>query len=386
MARTQTLPPSPSTTARPAGGRAGGRTRYPRHAAPPVLIEVRRGGVVESRHRGHVVQVGADGRVERGIGDPDALVSLRSAVKPFALLALLEAGADEPLRLGDAELAVMAASHAGEDSHVRTLQGVLRRAGISQSLLACGSEGMPLDPLTAARLARDGETAGPIRHMCSGFHVASLVAARHAGFSLADYWRPDHPTQVAVRDVVARVFGVKPSALVTAVDSCGLLTYAFPLVDIARAYALLADPEAATDPQRQALAPNLRRVRDAMTHHPEMVGGTRDSTDTRVMRARPGTLVAKAGAEGLRALGLLPDAMGSASPAAGMAVKIEDGDSGGRANAAVTIEALGQLGVLDGAALEGLGDLHRPPLHDPRGAEVGQVVASFELAPISELV
>jgi L-asparaginase II len=141
---------------------------------------------VESRHRGHVVQVGPDGRVERGIGDPDVTVSLRSAVKPFALVALLESGAADGLRLSNAELAVMAASHTGEDSHVRTLQGVLRRAALSQSLLACGAEGMPLDTVTSARLARDGEAPGPIRHMCSGFHVASLVLARHAGWTLAD--------------------------------------------------------------------------------------------------------------------------------------------------------------------------------------------------------
>jgi L-asparaginase II len=387
MARTHTLTPSGTTKARPATGRSQGRAaKYPRNAAPPVLAEVRRGEVVESRHRGHVVQVGVDGRVERAIGDSDAVVSLRSAVKPFALVALLEAGADEPLRLSNGELAVMAASHNGEDSHVRTLQGVLRRAGLSQSLLACGSADAPLDPLTAARLARDGEPPGPIRHMCSGFHVASLILARHGGWSVADYWQPGHATQSAVRDVVARIFGVKPDSLNTAVDSCGLLTYAFPLADIARAYALLAAPDEAADGERRALAPYLRRIRDAMAAEPEMVGGMRDATDTRLMRALPGRIVSKGGAEGLRGIGMLAGARGDGAPAAGLAVKIDDGDLGGRANRAATIEALGQLGALSAAGLERLADLHRPPLRDPRGVEVGQVVAAFELAPISELV
>ncbi|HSH21394.1 MAG TPA: asparaginase [Candidatus Caenarcaniphilales bacterium] len=387
MARTETLRPARPQPARAPTSRAGTRGgRYPRNAAPPILAEVRRGTIVESRHRGHVVQVGADGKIERGIGDPDVVVSLRSAVKPFSLLALLEAGADEPLRLSKAELAVMASSHSGEDSHVRTLQGVLRRAGLSQSLLACGTDGMPLDPLTAARLARDGEPPGPIRHMCSGFHASSLILARHGGWPLADYWRPEHPTQLAVRDVVARVFGISPTALTTAVDSCGLLTYAFPLADVARAFALLADPERAPDADRRALAGNLRRIRDAMAAEADMVGGTRGSTDSAVMRARPGLVVSKSGAEGLRGIALLPGARGSGTPAAGLAVKIEDGDIGGRSNGAVTIEALGQLGVLDARALERLADFHRPPLRDPRGTEIGQLVATFELAPISELV
>ena len=150
------------------------RARYPRGAAPPVLAEVRRGPFVESRHRGHVVQVGAGGRVEQGVGDPDAVTSLRSAVKPFALAALVAAGGVQEFRLTDAELAVMAASHAGEDAHVRTVQAVLRRSGIRQSLLQCGTEDAPSDALTAARLAREGEKPSPIRNMCSGFHTASL--------------------------------------------------------------------------------------------------------------------------------------------------------------------------------------------------------------------
>lgn len=381
-----------SARARPSPRSAAARPpRYPRNAAPPVLVEVRRGPVVESRHRGHVVQVDATGRIERGIGDPDVVVSLRSAVKPFALLALLEAGAAEPLRLSNQELAVMAASHAGEDAHVRTLQGVLRRAGISQALLANGADGAPLDSLTAARLAREGEVPGPIRHQCSGFHVASLLLARHAGWTLADYWRPEHPSQLAVRDVVARVFGARPEGMLTGVDACGLLTYAFPLVDVARAFALLADPESATDRTRQALAPSLGRVRDAMMAAPEMVGGSRDSSDTRLMKARPGRLVVKGGAEALRGVGMLAGARTrgrreEASSAGGIAIKIEDGDGRGRAIRAVTIDALAQLGVLEGAALERLAELHRSPLRDPRGVEVGQAVAIFELAPLAELI
>jgi len=360
-------------------------SRYPRGAAAPVLVEVRRGTIVESRHRGHVVQVDTAGRIERGTGDPDVLVNLRSAVKPFALVAVLESGAADSLRLSDQELAVMAASHTGEDAHVRTLQGVLRRSGLSQTLLALAGDGAPLDKLTAARLARDGEAPGQIRHMCSGFHVASLLLARHAGWSLSDYWQPDHPTQLAVRQVIGRIFGRNSATLATSVDACGLLTYAFPLADVARAYALLAEPSEA-DAGLRPLVPYLTRIRDAMVAAPEMVGGTRDSTDTRLMRARPGSLVSKGGAEGLRGIGLLAGARGPGTPAAGVALKIEDGDAAGRANQAVSVEALVQLGMLESKTLERLADLHHPAARDPHGLEVGQTVAVFELAPISELV
>jgi L-asparaginase II len=332
-----------------------------------------------------VVQVNGKGEVEWGVGDPDVLVSLRSAVKPFGLATLVEAGGIDAFNLTDPELAVMAASHTGEDAHVRTLQAVLRRAGLSQSLLACGTEGAPHDTLTAARLARDGETPGPMRHMCSGFHISSLLLSRLKSWSLPDYWRPEHPSQLAVRDVVARVFKTNPAHLTTAVDSCGVLTYAFPLAAIAQAFALLAEPAASTDGARKSLAPALTRIRDAMVAAPEMVGGSRESTDTQLMRALPQMVVSKGGAEGLRGIGLFAGARGTDSAPAGVALKIEDGNLFGRASRAATVETLAQLGALDDAALERLQEMHRPPLRDPRGLEVGQAVATFQLAPLSEL-
>lgn len=342
---------------------------------------------MESRHRGHVVQVDANGDVERAIGDPAVEVTLRSSVKPFALVALIESGAADELRLSQAELAVMAASHAGEDRHVRTLQGVFRRAGVSQSLLRCGAA-MPADRRTAARLARDGEEPGAIRHQCSGFHAASILLSRHADWPLEDYDRPGHPSQAAVRDVVSKAFGVQSSSLRVATDDCGLQTYLFPLVDVARAYAFLADPMGSgsgTTEGRLSMAPALTRVRDAMLAAPDMVGGTDGVLDTLLMQSLAGRVVSKGGAEGLRGVGLLPGARGSGRPAAGIAVRIEDGDLGARANRAVTVEALGQLGVLDDRARRLLALHHRPQSRAPGGEVIATVTAGFELAPISEL-
>ena len=132
-----------ATAARPR--KAGAKTRI----VPPILVRQVRNGIEESVHRGDIVEVDATGRLLRAIGDVDRVVTLRSTVKPFGLVALVEAGGIEEFDLDPAELAIMASSHSGEDLHVRTLQGVFRRAGVSQSLLACGVEGMPLDALTA---------------------------------------------------------------------------------------------------------------------------------------------------------------------------------------------------------------------------------------------
>ena len=359
--------------------------RGPRRAAPILARQVR-GEIVESVHRGHVVRVDAAGLVTHVAGDAEVEVTLRSCVKPFGLLALGEAGGFRDYGLTPAEIALMASSHSGEDLHVRTLQAVFRRSGLTQTLLACGTARAPLDGLTAVRLARDGEKAGPIRHMCSGYHAAMLLLARLGDWSLEDYWNAGHPAQVALRAAVARAFATTPERLRTAIDGCGVETFAFPLASIARAYAFLADPEAvpAGDP-RQGLAASLRRIRDAMVAHPELVGGTRERLDTSLMKALPGRLVVKGGAEGLRGIAVLPDPA-RRTGASAVAVKVEDGGGFDRATWAVSVEALRLAGVLEGQALRVVGRYHRPVELDPHGRIAAETIPGFDLAPVGELV
>jgi L-asparaginase II len=359
--------------------------RGPRRAAPVLARQVR-GEIVESVHRGHVVRVDAAGHVTHVAGDAEVEVTLRSCVKPFALVALAEAGGFRDYGLTSPEIALMASSHSGEDLHVRTLQAVFRRSGLSQTLLACGTESAPLDALTSARLARDGERAGPIRHMCSGYHAAMLLLARLGDWSLEDYWQVGHPAQVAVRAAVARTFMTTPERLVTAVDNCGVETYGFPLAAVARAYAFLADPDAvaAGDP-RQSLAAPLRTIRDAMVAHPEMVGGTRERLDTSLAKALPGRLVVKGGAEGLRAVAVLPDP-GRRTGASAIAIKVEDGGGFDRAAWAVSVEALRLAGVLEGQALRVVGRYHRPVELDPHGRIAAETIPGFDFAPVGELI
>jgi L-asparaginase II len=209
-----------------------------------VLVRQLRNGLEESSHRGDIVEVDAGGRMLRVLGEPDHVVNLRSAVKPFGILALLEAGGRKEFELEPQEIAVMAASHSGEDLHVRTLQAMFRRTNVSQAGLALNTDGAPIDALTAARLARDGERPGEIRHMCSGYHASFLLLSRLHGWSPDEYWLDEHPAQQAARDTIARAFGTTSGRLVSGIDACGVPTYAFPLREIARAYAFLADPEA----------------------------------------------------------------------------------------------------------------------------------------------
>lgn len=375
-------------TPRPAGTPAA----HPRHArwsVPPILVRQVRNGVVESVHRGDVVEVDVAGRMLRVIGDPDRLVFLRSTVKPFGLLALLRAGGLREFDLSAEELAVMASSHSGEDVHVRTIQAMYRRIGVPQAVLACSADPTPLDALTAARLARDGERPSQLRHMCSGQHSAFVLIAKLGGWELESYWQPGHPAQEAYGEAVAAVFGVASSAFRTGLDGCGVLTYAFALREVAKAYATLADPSAipADDP-RAGLARHLETVRDAMMAHPELVAGMRDRLDTSLMKAAAGRVVSKSGMEALRGVGILRGrrANGTDVAASGIAIKIEDGDGYDRGTWAASVDALRQAGVLEGQALRVLARYHRPLILDPHGRTGAEAVADFELAPVGELI
>ena len=342
-----------------------------------LLVEVTRGDRVESRHRGSIAVVSPSGDLIASVGDPDEFIYLRSSAKPFQVAPFVASGRfdgyDFPSPVES--LAIMAASHAGEDRHVRTVQAVLRAGGLTREVLACG-EAAPSDVETAQRLVRDGEPPSAIRHNCSGKHAGMALHAKAAGWPVETYWQPDHPIQLLALETVATLTDTPEGRIATATDGCGVVTFGLPLRALALAFARLADPSGVADvPLRKA----LERVRDAMMAHPELIAGERRELDTALMRAAPGKVVSKGGAEGVQAVGVLSGATERTPGAAGLAIKIEDGDRARRGRNVATIESLRQLGVLDEAAVERLAEFASPPIRDPRGASSGEVRPAFEL-------
>lgn len=341
-----------------------------------LLVEVTRGPRVESRHRGSIAVVSPSGELIASVGDADEFIYFRSSAKPFQLAPFVASGRFDAYDFPapTESMAIMAASHAGEDRHVRTVQAVLRAGGLTREVLACGTAA-PSDVETAQRLVRDGEPPSAIRHNCSGKHAGMALHAKAAGWPVETYWQPDHPIQLLALETVATLTDVPVADVVTATDGCGVVTFGLPLRALAMAFARLADPSGVADPKLRAA---LERIRDAMMAHPEMIGGGRER-DTAFMRAAPGRLVSKGGAEGVQAVALLAGTRGAGSGAAGLALKIEDGDRARRGRDAATVEALRQLGALDPDALERLTDYASPPIRDPRGAASGEVRPAFEL-------
>jgi L-asparaginase II len=285
--------------------------------ANPVVAEVVRSGFAESRHRGAVAAVDADGRPVISAGRTDVPFLPRSANKPLQATAMLRRG----LNLDGELLALAAASHSGEDFHVDGVRKILSGAGLSEDDLRCPAS-WPLDTPTAHRLIARGEPASRIRMNCSGKHAAMLATCAANGWPTASYTDLDHPLQQAIRHTISELAGQEPAA--TGVDGCGAPLFALTLTGLVRAFRTLVLAGPGT-PER--------RVADAMRLYPEWTSGT-DRDERRLMNAVPGLLL-KSGAEGVDAFALGDGRAG--------AVKIDDG--GQRARTPVTVAVLRLLGA-----------------------------------------
>lgn len=349
-------------------------------AAAPVLVEVTRGGRVESVHRGDAVVVAPDGAQLAAVGDPDRFIFLRSSAKPFQLAPFVASGRFDEYGLGSEALAIMAASHSGEDRHVRLVQEILRRAGLTSSALH-NQVHAPYDTETAHRLLRDGEKPTVLRGNCSGKHAGMVLFAKASGWPVEGYWHADHPVQRLALETISALSDIPIEQVEIAVDGCGVITYGMPLRGLAVAFARLADPSAVADPPLRAA---LTRIRDAMMAHPELVAGERRRIDTALMRAYPKRVVSKGGAEGVLAMALPPGALPSGrSPLGeapmGITAKIEDGNLARRAGNVTSVALLRQVGLAADPLPESLAGYAAPPILDPRGERSGEVRAAFRL-------
>jgi len=290
--------------------------------AEPIRVIVKRGGVVEATHLVHAVGV-REGRTVVQAGNTGLVTFLRSSAKPFQALPLARSYDD----LDPRELAIASASHLAGREQLEAVRMLLARAHAHEDDLECGPEGRPPSRL---------------KHNCSGKHAGMLAVCLAHGWRTEGYRLESHRMQRANLHDVAAAAGVDEDAIPTAVDGCGVVTFALPLERMAAMFARLEE------------IPEGKRIADAMRVHPELIRGP-GATDTVLMQTLPGA-VAKGGAEGLLC-GLLPDGTGFALKAA---------DGGYRALGPALAAALAPIGV----ELPGLAE---SPLLNSRGERVGTV-------------
>jgi len=339
-------------------------------ATNPVLAAATRSERVESWHRGAVAVV-HEGELMLSIGDVDAPVYARSAVKPLQALPLLEGGGRARLALPAAEVAVMCASHDGTDLHVAAVRSFLARGGFSEDQLGCG----PHAPFARdARLAmlRAGERPQKVHNNCSGKHAGFLHLARACGEDLRGYLDPDSETQQRVNRAVSEVVGAAPP-LPSGLDGCGAPTLLLSLRALASGFCRFANHERLG----AVRAASCRAIFEAVGAAPVMLAGEQRFC-TALARQWPGRVFPKNGAEGVYVIALQPDPKRRRAPGAvGVAVKVDDGAE--RGYQPVLVDLLRWLGAFGAAEVPAaLRGFARPPIANTRKESVGAVVSVVE--------
>jgi len=324
----------------------------------PFLVEVTRGPLVESRHRGSVSVVDADGATVLSLGDVDRRVFPRSAVKALQALPLLESGAADKYGLTDEEIALACASHSGEPEHVRVAESMLAKAGRDAGCLECGTH-WPMGEAANRALAAQGGEPSALHNNCSGKHAGFICLACATGEDPKGYVSPNHPVQRMVREALEDATGACHSMENSGIDGCSIPTYAIRLPALAFGFARFGTGAGLSAGARAA----AERIRKSVAAHPFMVAGT-GRFDTRLMEILKERAFVKVGAEGVYCASF-PE-LGY-----GVALKAEDGNA--RAAEAMMAGLILRFLPLSDEERTAVKALAQPVFRNWNGIEVGGI-------------
>ena len=323
-------------------------------AAAVEMVELWRGGLLESTHRGHAVICDAGGGVVQSWGNPEKIIFSRSSCKMLQALPLLESGAADAMGLTDAHLALACASHQGEAKHVDMARRWLADMGLGEADLRCGAH-EPYDRAERDRLINADEQPCQLHNNCSGKHSGFLTVVKHLRAG-PEYTEIDHPLQRAVKAAFEDVTDeTSPSY---GIDGCSAPNFAGSVGGLARAMAKFSAASKGADTRSRA----MHRLTRSIAAHPDLVAGNGRAC-TELMQAMDGRVALKTGAEAVY-VAIVPERQ------IGIAIKIEDGNA--RASEAVLVAILAGMGVLDAAHPMAQKRLPAPQIN-ARGLRVGEL-------------
>ena len=324
----------------------------------PISCRVTRGDFTESIHVAFAVIVDCEGQIVFSTGDPHYLTCIRSSLKPFQAAASVKAGAVDAAGFDEKELALMCASHKGEDIHVDTALSMINKLDLNIDDFECGSH-YPSDTITRHKMIRENEVATALHNNCSGKHAGMLALAKHLGAETKGYINEQHPVQRIILEYLAELSG--ESDIPTETDGCSAPTPFMTLKTIAEIFQSLASCK----------RPELKKVYDAMVAHPELVGGT-NHFDSIFISALDGRGVTKVGGESVRGISLNTEKYGPI----GVSIKILDGSF--RAMPLAVMKLLEHLELLSEDEKNKLNKFKTKKLTNHNGLQVGHIEAHVD--------
>jgi L-asparaginase II len=327
-------------------------------------VRVYRGNGLDAIHHASIAVVDSDGNLTHYLGDPELCVMTRSSIKPFQLMPLLLSGAADHFGFTPRQLAIMCGSHNGTDEHRDVVVSNLSLAGNRPEFLQCGCH-KPVFMDHSKEYPLHGEDKDALRHNCSGKHSGFLALAKFLGDDVAEYLNPNSKTQTLIRRQLASYCEVDES-MPTGIDGCSAPNYALPLKNLALGFKKLANGAGSSDKERAAVT----RIRNAMHEFPILVSGER-RFDLDLMRAFPGNVVCKVGAESIEGIGF-------SNPSIGICVKINDGAP--RALWPICVAVLKQIGIITNTIETPTLKRHeRPEVRNYRETLTGHIETTFTL-------
>ncbi|QKK28095.1 asparaginase [Rhizobium indicum] len=331
----------------------------------PVTVEVTRGLLVESRHRGAVAVVDGDGKLVFSLGDIEAAIFPRSSCKAMQALPLVESGAADAYGFGDKELALACASHNGEDEHVTLAASMLSRAGRDAEALECGAH-WSMSQKVLIRQVRALDAPNALHNNCSGKHAGFICACCHQDIDPKGYVGYQHPLQVEIRAAMESLTGAVLGAESCGTDGCSIPTYAVPLRSLAHGFAKMATGTG-LEPLR---AKASRRLIEACMAEPFYVAGSGRAC-TELMQIAPGRIFVKTGAEGVFC---------AAIPEKGIAIALKCEDGTTRATEAMVAATLARFFETESEVHAGLMAHAATPMRNWNGIHVGDIRVTSALA------
>lgn len=327
----------------------------------PILVELHRGDVNESFHRGVICVVNTNGNISYSKGDVHQICYPRSAMKLFQHIPLITSGAFDYFQFNLKELAVMCGSHNGEKMHMEVVESILQKIGLSESNLRCGAQAPTLKSDLYELIKHDLKPR-QLHNNCSGKHAGFLAYCKFNQLDTNNYISSDSELQLEIKKVVSLFYEVPENELKCGMDGCSAPTFAMPVVNQAIAFKNLISPSKLIPVQYQKAAALILK---ACSEYPEMLAGTnRYCSD--LISVTKGRIIGKTGADGVYC-------MVDTKNGLGISIKIDDGKMGPQYQ--VAQELLTYLNLISPEEKKQLEPFHEIDLINFSGNKVGKSVA-----------
>ena len=312
---------------------------------------VTRGKNIESIHEVYAVVIDEDGKTIFSSGNPNQQTCIRSSLKPFQASAAILIGATTSAEFNKEEIALMCASHNGEEVHVKIAQRMARKLKLNISDYECGSHA-PYDTASRIKASTTGFTA--FHNNCSGKHSGMLALAKHLNTETKNYISYSHPVQQTIFKQLQRLTDKKK--LPFGIDGCSAPSPFLSLIETAKLFQLLG----------QQTFPELTVAYDAMATHPYLIAG-KNRFDTDFNETMKGRGITKVGGEAIRGMVIKTDEYGIV----GIAQKILDGSQ--RANETAIMTILNHLNLLKPEEKVSLKKHEKKKLFNHRKKHIGYI-------------